>query len=245
MIVAGRVSQKMAPVLRQIYDQMMEPKWVISMGVCASRRDVQQLRDRAGRRPDRAGRRLCPAAPRPRDVAPRHRDPPPADRGRRAAPPPGETGAGADIHVKEILASGRSPCSSGTAAGDRQRHGRAERRRRASATPTSRARPDVLYPSGDAYLDVSARAADDGYDVRRRHRRRLPVCTPAAPPRGRGPSASRSSSACSTNRRLRLRCRCPNRPDAPDAVRHPPGHRGDGARGATTCSASRSPIIPT
>jgi len=36
MIVAGRVSQKMAPVLRQIYDQMMEPKWVLSMGVCAS-----------------------------------------------------------------------------------------------------------------------------------------------------------------------------------------------------------------
>jgi NADH-quinone oxidoreductase subunit B len=36
MIVAGRVSQKMAPVLRTIYDQMVEPKWVISMGVCAS-----------------------------------------------------------------------------------------------------------------------------------------------------------------------------------------------------------------
>jgi NADH-quinone oxidoreductase subunit B len=36
MIVAGRVSQKMAPVLRQIYDQMTEPKWVISMGACAS-----------------------------------------------------------------------------------------------------------------------------------------------------------------------------------------------------------------
>src|SRR5436853_6165828 len=36
MIVAGRVSQKMAPVLRQIYDQMGDPKWVISMGVCAS-----------------------------------------------------------------------------------------------------------------------------------------------------------------------------------------------------------------
>jgi NADH-quinone oxidoreductase subunit B len=36
MIVAGRVSQKMAPVLRQIYDQMPNPKWVISMGVCAS-----------------------------------------------------------------------------------------------------------------------------------------------------------------------------------------------------------------
>ncbi|RMI33363.1 NuoB/complex I 20 kDa subunit family protein [Nocardia stercoris] len=36
MIVAGRVSQKMAPVLRQVYDQMTEPKWVLAMGVCAS-----------------------------------------------------------------------------------------------------------------------------------------------------------------------------------------------------------------
>jgi NADH-quinone oxidoreductase subunit B len=36
MIVAGRVSQKMAPVLRQLYDQMPGPKWVIAMGVCAS-----------------------------------------------------------------------------------------------------------------------------------------------------------------------------------------------------------------
>ena len=36
MIVAGRVSQKMAPVVRQIYDQMPEPRSVISMGVCAS-----------------------------------------------------------------------------------------------------------------------------------------------------------------------------------------------------------------
>ena len=36
MIVAGRLSQKLAPVLRQVYDQMPEPKWVISMGACAS-----------------------------------------------------------------------------------------------------------------------------------------------------------------------------------------------------------------
>ena len=36
LIVSGRVSQKMAPVLRRVYDQMMEPKWVISMGACAS-----------------------------------------------------------------------------------------------------------------------------------------------------------------------------------------------------------------
>lgn len=36
LIISGRVTHKMAPPLRQVYDQMLEPKWVIAMGACAS-----------------------------------------------------------------------------------------------------------------------------------------------------------------------------------------------------------------
>ncbi|MEM7537367.1 MAG: NADH-quinone oxidoreductase subunit B family protein [Chloroflexota bacterium] len=36
MIVSGRVSNKMAPVIKRIYDQMSDPKWVIAMGICSS-----------------------------------------------------------------------------------------------------------------------------------------------------------------------------------------------------------------
>ena len=53
MIVAGRVSQKMAPVLRQVYDQMMEPKWVISMGaVSYTHLDVYKRQARVHARGD-------------------------------------------------------------------------------------------------------------------------------------------------------------------------------------------------
>jgi NADH-quinone oxidoreductase subunit B len=36
LLVMGTITQKMAPVLKQIYDQMPDPKWVVSMGACAS-----------------------------------------------------------------------------------------------------------------------------------------------------------------------------------------------------------------
>ena len=64
MIVAGRLSRKMAPVLRRIYDQMPEPKWVISMGACASCGGVfDNYAIVQGVRPDRArSTSSCPAA---------------------------------------------------------------------------------------------------------------------------------------------------------------------------------------
>ena len=75
LIVSGRVAHKMAAPLRQIYDQMLEPKWVIAMGACASSGgmfnnytvlqgvdkivpDHPAAREGAGRRPARLRGRL-------------------------------------------------------------------------------------------------------------------------------------------------------------------------------------------
>ena len=63
MIISGRVSIKMAPVVRRVYDQMLEPKWAIAMGACSSLDGrLQQLRDRAGRQVH-AGRHPHPGLP--------------------------------------------------------------------------------------------------------------------------------------------------------------------------------------
>ena len=64
IILSGRVSIKMAPVVRRLYDQMLEPKWAISMGACSSsRRHVLQLRRRPGRRQVHADRPPHPRLP--------------------------------------------------------------------------------------------------------------------------------------------------------------------------------------
>ena len=66
LILSGRVSIKMAPVVRRIYDQMLEPKWAIAMGACSLLDGrLQQLRDRPGRQvhADRRPRPRLPAAP--------------------------------------------------------------------------------------------------------------------------------------------------------------------------------------
>ena len=61
MIVAGTVTEKMAPIVRRLCDQMPEPKWVIAMGSCATcGGPYRHLRVYPGRRPHRAGGRLHP-----------------------------------------------------------------------------------------------------------------------------------------------------------------------------------------
>ena len=154
MIVAGRVSQKMAPVLRQVYDQMMEPKWVISMGVCASSggmfnnyaivQGVDQVVPVDVYAPG------CPPTPETliHAIETLHGLIETASCMKRRA----DTGAGANVHVTEIPARGRLD------AGAAREHGDDERR---------------TMP-GDGATDRGC-AGEPPYDVRLSRRRQRTV----------------------------------------------------------------------
>ena len=267
MIVAGRVSQKMAPVLRQVYDQMMEPKWVISMGVCASHAAACSTTTRSCRASTRSCRSTStPRAARPaRDADPRHRHAARADRDGELMQRRAETGAGADVARRaRSPASGRrrSPVAARDAVTDDRRTSAddapdeaaaAPSRRRCTACPRRRQpRPDGAAPQPRAATSTSCeRCVDEGYDdVPRPHRGRLPAHAGArAARRRRRPSASRSSSTCCRTApapRVRLRVQVPaDDPTLPIAVRPPPRHRGDGARGVRHVRHRASTATPT
>ena len=252
MIVAGRVSQKMAPVLRQVYDQMMEPKWVISMGVCASTggmfnnyaivQGVDQVVPvdvYAPGLPADAG-----------DADPRHRDAARADRERRAAQAARPTtGAGADVHVEEAPASDRAGARSCWGRGDR-----CPTRAPPTRRPTRRrAEPPTLY--GALRADTHGQTVVHATPRRVRRRSSRPRSTTATrcastsprvdylayPDRARCPTGSTAErfevvvnllSTAGQAARLRMRVQVPgDDPTRADAVRPLPRHRGDGARG--------------
>ena len=263
MIVAGRVSQKMAPVLRQVYDQMMEPKWVISMGVCASTggmfnnyaivQGVDQVVPvdvYAPGLPADAG-----------DAAPRHRDAARADRGRRdheaarrhgrgrqrarhGDPVVGSLGAGAAR--EQVTMSDAHAADGATDAG------RADAARRCTGAPSPRRTVRrCSTPPATSYVDV----------VKARARRRLRRCASTSPRsttcgrRRRGAARRRDRRAVRGGRQPARHGRSAPHPPARAGARpttprcrrcstSTPAPRRWSAR-CSTCSASCSTATPT
>ena len=259
MIVAGRVSQKMAPVLRQIYDQMMEPKWVISMGVCASTggmfnnyaivQGVDQVVPVDVYAPG------CPPGP----ETLMHADPhaPRADR-RRARSPAAreESGGGAGVHVEQRrrpARAGRSHPQEPLMVQEPETQPRspapADRDRAASRRPPDRAPHGVpvTMSSGQQVLHPLASRArrprprprdDDGYimciDVTAVDYPPIPGAIELPPERRARALRGRrpAAVAMATGDRLRLRVQVPeDDPVVPSLFDVHPGHRGHGARG--------------
>ena len=241
MIVAGRVSQKMAPVLRQVYDQMMEPKWVISMGVCASTggmfnnyaivQGVDQIVPVDVYAPG------CPPSPETlmHAILTLHEK---IRTGEITAPRDGAGGA-APRGARRLGARAPRRGPAGNARGERRRRRRSNRR---SPTCPGRRRwtahDRAASPTATATTTWSPRSATPGFEMLRRPlRRRLPRA-PRARAARRASTPERFEvvvnllSSGAGPRGCASGCRCPRTTAVVDVALRPlPRGRGHGARG--------------
>ena len=266
MIVAGRLSQKMAPVLRQVYDQMVEPKWVISMGVCASTGGmfnnytiVQGVDEIV---PVDVYAPGCPPCPqtlihailtlhekvRTGEITRRRRA---RTAGARAStsPPksragPSRSDAGADRHPPLMSGRRQPPRRRGVLRSPATIAGLED-------VPVGFSRgQEVLYPDARALPRRRRGAARGGLcHLQRSVRRRLPHHPRGRSPEGVGAERFEVVATCSRHERppsgSPARAGSRGRPDLPDAVlRSTPGPRTWSAR-PSTCSGSPSPATRT
>ena len=254
LILSGRVSIKMAPVIRRIYDQMLEPKWVIAMGACASSAGVFNNYALVSRR------RQVPAGGRPRPGLPAAargadpRDPQAAAQGpgpsrprlaRRATRPraprssPTRTSPHADL-------TGRLDAGRDRTGADRARAARAASRTR-SPTPSTTAASRRWWSTRSRCSTCCAGCATSRTSSYRflasLHGVRLPA--------GRAALRRPLRAAEHGPRRARAREGAAGRPGRAGAARDRlvrravPDRRIPGARGRTTCSASSSAATRT
>ncbi len=238
IILSGRVSIKMAPIIRRIYDQMLEPKWVIAMGACASSAGMfNNYAVVAGRRQVPAGRRLrarLPAAPRGADL----RDHQAAGQDHRAT----RRSAGASA-TRRRAPRRQLPDATGLEliAQRRPRAPSATTPSWAPTTPTSRRRS---RSSPARVRDVLALPARRGRASRTSSSSASTASTTC--PRSRGSASTTSCSRRARVERLDVKTRVTvEEPVVPQRRRPLPDRRTSRSARSTTCSASSSTATPT